>query len=439
MHAFTATATARVRRDIVSQLGLRDAVQLVGSFDRPNLVYRVLPRANLKRQLLTVLAKRFLSCIRPGDVIGRFGGDEFAILLDNIAGAEDGTHIAERILASVCEPIDLDGHEAALSGSIGIAYSATGYEKAEDLLRDADTAMYRAKSLGRARFEVFDEAMRARVMALLNMENDLRRALERGELHVYYQPIVSLTDGRLVGFEALARWRHPQRGIVFPAEFIPVAEDAGLIVPIGEWVLREACRQLRVWHDQFRSRRNLSMSVNCSARQFARSDFPERFERILHETGIDPSGLKLEITESVLMEGSETVTNLFAWLKELGIELHLDDFGTGYSSLSYLHRFPLDALKIDRSFVAKLDAVDAGLDDGPAFVRSIVALARSRRMGVIAEGVETAEQVAHLRALDCEIGQGYFFSKAVDEEMAAALITGPAPWELGVPPTVSGR
>jgi diguanylate cyclase (GGDEF)-like protein/PAS domain S-box-containing protein len=390
-------------------------------------------------QLLTVLAKRFLSCIRPGDVIGRFGGDEFAILLDNIADAEDGTRIAERILASVGEPIDLDGHEAALSGSIGIAFSATGYEKAEDLLRDADTAMYRAKSLGRARFEVFDEAMRARVMALLNMENDLRRALERGELHVYYQPIVSLADGQLVGFEALARWRHPQRGIVFPAEFIPVAEDAGLIVPIGEWVLREACRQLRIWHDQFRSRRSLSMSVNCSARQFARSDFPERFERILGETGIDPAGLKLEITESVLMEGSETVTNLFTWLKELGVELHLDDFGTGYSSLSYLHRFPLDALKIDRSFVAKLDAPDTGLDDGPAFVRSIVALARSRRMGVIAEGVETAAQVAHLRGLDCEIGQGYFFSKAVDEGMAAALISGPAPWEMGVPPTVSGR
>jgi diguanylate cyclase (GGDEF)-like protein/PAS domain S-box-containing protein len=377
--------------------------------------------------LLTVLAKRFSSCIRPGDVIGRFGGDEFAILLDNIADAEDGTRIAERILASVGEPIDLDGHEAALSGSIGIAFSATGYQKAEDLLRDADTAMYRAKSQGRARFEVFDEAMRARVMALLSMENDLRRALERGELQVHYQPIVSLAQGRLVGFEALVRWRHPQRGIVFPAEFIPVAEEAGLIVPIGEFVLREACRQLRLWHDDLGSRR-LSMSVNCSARQFARSDFPKAFERILGETGIDPATLKLEITESVLMEGSETVTNLFNRLKEMGVELHLDDFGTGYSSLSYLHRFPLDALKIDRSFVAKLDAPDGDLADGPAFVRSIVALAHSRRMGVIAEGVETAEQVAHLRALDCEIGQGYFFSKAVDGAAASALVAGPVPW-----------
>jgi EAL domain-containing protein (putative c-di-GMP-specific phosphodiesterase class I) len=278
--------------------------------------------------------------------------------------------------------------------------------------------MYRAKSLGRARFEVFDEAMRARVMALLNMENDLRRALDRGELRVHYQPIVSLADGKLVGFEALARWWHPQRGIVLPADFIPVAEDAGLIVP------------LRVWHDRFRAHRSLSMSVNCSARQFARSDFPGRFEKILGETGLDPSALKLEITESVLMEGSESVTSLFARLKEMGVELHLDDFGTGYSSLSYLHRFPLDALKIDRTFVAKLDAADQSLDDGPAFVRSIVALARSRRMGVIAEGVETAEQVAHLRGLECEIGQGFYFSRAVEDELATALIVGPTPWEM---------
>jgi diguanylate cyclase (GGDEF)-like protein/PAS domain S-box-containing protein len=384
-------------------------------------------------RLLTVLSRRLLGCIRPGDVIGRFGGDEFAILLDNIADAEDGTHIAERILASVGEPIDLDGHEAALSGSIGIAYSATGYEKAEDLLRDADTAMYRAKSLGRARFEVFDEAMRARVMALLNMENDLRRALDRGELRVYYQPIVSLADGQVVGFEALARWLHPQRGVVLPADFIPVAEDAGLIASIGEWVLREACGQLRLWHDRFRERRHLSMSVNCSARQFARSDFPGRFEKVLADTGLDPSALKLEITESVLMEGSEAVTTLFARLKEMGVELHLDDFGTGYSSLSYLHRFPLDALKIDRSFVAKLDAPESSVDDGPAFVRSIVALARSRRMGVIAEGVETVEQLAQLRALQCEIGQGFYFSQAVEGELASALIEGPSPWTLGLP------
>jgi diguanylate cyclase (GGDEF)-like protein/PAS domain S-box-containing protein len=380
-------------------------------------------------RLLTVLSKRLLACIRPGDVIGRFGGDEFAILLDNIADAEQGTRIAERILAAVGEAIDLDGHEAALSGSIGIAFSSTGYEKAEDLLRDADTAMYRAKGSGRARFEVFDEAMRARVMGLLQLENDLRRALDRGELRLHYQPIISLKDGALVGFEALVRWHHPQRGLVFPAEFIPVAEDAGLIVPIGEWVLREACRQLRAWQDRTALPAPITMSVNCSARQFARSDFPERFERILMETGVDPSLLNLEITESILMEGSDAVTRLFNRLKEIGVELHLDDFGTGYSSLSYLHRFPLDTLKIDRTFVAKLDGSDDAAEDGPAFVKSIVALARSRRMGVIAEGIETAAQVAHLRGLGCEIGQGFFFCEAVDAEAAAGLIGGPVPWE----------
>ena len=244
-------------------------------------------------QLLTVLAKRFLSCIRPGDVIGRFGGDEFAILLDNIADAEDGTHIAERILASVGEPIDLDGHEAALSGSIGIAFSATGYEKAEDLLRDADTAMYRAKSLGRARFEVFDEAMRARVMA--PAQHGERPApgprARRSSTSTTSRSSPSPTAA-LVGFEALVRWWHPQRGIVFPAEFIPVAEDAGLIVPIGEWVLREACRQLRLWHDRFRSERHLSMSVNCSARQFARSDFPVGLRADPRRDGRRPRGLE---------------------------------------------------------------------------------------------------------------------------------------------------
>jgi diguanylate cyclase (GGDEF)-like protein/PAS domain S-box-containing protein len=385
-------------------------------------------------QLLIVLAKRFLCCIRPGDVVARFGGDEFAILLDDIAGMEDATRIAERLLACIIEPIDLAGHEAALSGSIGIAFSATGYGKAEDLLRDADTAMYRAKSLGRARFEVFDEAMRARVMAIVNMENDLRRALDRGELCVYYQPIVSLADGELVGFEALARWLHPQRGIVLPTEFIPVAEDAGLIVPIGEWVLRESCHQLRLWHERFGSRRQLSMSVNCSARQLARADFPERFGRILDETRIDPSALKLEITESVLIEGSESVTHLLSRLKERGVKLHLDDFGTGYSSLSYLHRLPLDALKIDRSFVAKLDAATGAFDDGSAFVRSIVALAKSLRMGVIAEGVETMEQMSLLRDLHCEIGQGHLFSPAVAGEAAATLIDAPGPWQIGVSP-----
>ena len=381
--------------------------------------------------LLTALAKRLAGAVRPDDVVGRFGGDEFAVLLDNVAGPEDGTRVAERILASLRDPIDLKGSDAAVSASIGIAFSATGYETAETLLRDADTAMYRAKALGRDRFEVFDEAMRRRVLGLLQLEGDLRRALDRGELVVHYQPIVSLRDGRLLGFEALLRWRSAQRGLVLPADFIDVAEESGLIVPIGEWVLQEACRQLVSWHARFPERRALSVSVNCSARYLTRADVADRFERLLAATGIDPKALTLEITESALIEASEPLNRFFVRLKEWGVALHLDDFGTGYSSLTYLHRFPLDALKVDRSFVARLDD---GSEDGRALVRSIVALARSRRMGVIAEGVETHEQVAQLQGLGCEAAQGFYFAEALDASAAEALIARVPPWDVATFP-----
>ncbi len=379
--------------------------------------------------LLTALAKRLASCVRPDDVVGRFGGDEFAVLLDNVAGPEDGTRVAERILASLREPVDLKGSDAAVSASIGIAFSATGYEAADELLRDADTAMYRAKALGRDRYEVFDEAMRRRVLGLLQLEGDLRRAMERGELVVHYQPIVSLRDGRLLGFEALLRWQSAQRGLVRPVEFIDVAEDSGLIVPIGEWVLHEACRQLVSWRARFPERRGLTVNVNCSARYLTRSDVAERFEQVLGATGLEPAALTLEITESALIEASDPLDRFFARLKELGVGLTLDDFGTGYSSLTYLHRFPLDALKVDRTFVARLGD---GSEDGRAFVRSIVALARSLRMGVIAEGVETLGQVVQLRGLDVETAQGFFFAEALDAASAEALIAGVPPWDVAL-------
>jgi diguanylate cyclase (GGDEF)-like protein/PAS domain S-box-containing protein len=379
--------------------------------------------------LLTSIGKRLAACLRPEDFVGRFGGDEFAILLDNVAGPEDGTRVAERILAAVREPIELHGSDTAVSASIGIAFSATGYEAAAELLRDADTAMYRAKALGRDRFEVFDEAMRRRVLGLLQLEGDLRRALERGELVVHYQPIVSLRDGRLLGFEALLRWRSAQRGLVMPEDFIDVAEDSGLIVPIGEWVLHEACRQLASWHARFPDRRPLALNVNCAARYLTRSDVAQRFERLVAASGLDPATLTLEITESALIEASEPLNRFFARLKELGVGLTLDDFGTGYSSLTYLHRFPVDTLKVDRSFVARLDD---GSEEGRAFVRSIVALARSRRMGVIAEGVESREQVVQLQGLDVETAQGFYFAEALDAARAEDLLATDAPWRSAV-------
>jgi diguanylate cyclase (GGDEF)-like protein/PAS domain S-box-containing protein len=378
-------------------------------------------------ELLTALAKRLAGCVRPDDVVGRFGGDEFAILLDNVAGPEDGTRVAERILAALRAPVEIKGSDAAISASIGIAFSATGYQAAEELLRDADTAMYRAKALGRDRFEVFDEAMRRRVLGLLQLEGDLRRALERSELVVQYQPIVSLRDGGLLGFEALVRWRSAQRGLVEPAEFIEVAEDSGLIVPMTDWVLQEACRQIRDWHERFPQRRPLSVSVNCSARYLTRSDVADRFDRLLAATGVDPSWLTLEITESALMEASEPLDRFIAHLKAAGVGLHLDDFGTGYSSLTYLHRFPLDVLKVDRAFVARLDG---GSEDGRALVRSIVALARSRRMGVIAEGVETHAQVVQLQGLGCDAAQGYRFAPALDATAADELIESAPRWDV---------
>jgi diguanylate cyclase (GGDEF)-like protein/PAS domain S-box-containing protein len=380
-------------------------------------------------RLLMVLGRRLEACLRPEDPVGRFGGDEFAVLLDDVDDATQATRIAERLQAELSQPVDLDGHEVSLSASIGIALSASDYTSPEDLLRDADTAMYRAKALGRARTEVFDEAMRLKVTALLQLESDLRRALDRRELRVHYQPIVDLASGRLLGFEALARWQHAQRGIVGPDEFIPIAEDTGLITSIGDFVLREACLRLKAWHRRFPRRRPLSVSVNCSARQFARADYFDRFARIVEETGLDPRQLNLELTESVILDASENLLAMLADLRSLGVGLHLDDFGTGYSSLSYLHRFPLSSLKIDRSFVSKMD----GREENSAIVRSILALAHSRGMRVIAEGMETAEQVALLRVLECDEGQGFYFSPAVGDAAAEAMIEGALRFPLEPP------
>src|SRR2546421_2699164 len=308
--------------------------------------------------LLVAVAERLKRCLRQADVVARFGGDEFAILLDGFGGPEDAVRVAEKIQREIALPLTIETHESFTSASIGIALGATGYERPEEVLRDADTAMYRAKEAGKARSEVFDELMYARAVSLLKLENDLRRAIERQEFRVYYQPIVALKTGGLCGFEALVRWQHPERGLISPAEFIPVAEETGLIVPLGRWVLEEACRQMREWQRQSFAHRALTLSVNLSGKQLARGDLSAQIQEVLERTDLDARSLKLEITETVVMANAELAITILEQLHELGIQLSIDDFGTGYSSLSYLHRFPANILKIDRSFIGRMGLGD---------------------------------------------------------------------------------
>ncbi|MBW4639133.1 MAG: EAL domain-containing protein [Gloeocapsa sp. UFS-A4-WI-NPMV-4B04] len=368
-------------------------------------------------QLLVAIARCLESCLRPKDTVARFGGDEFAILLKNLQDVNDAIGVVGRIQEQLKLPFKLNGQEVFTSISVGIALNTIDYERPEDLLRDADTAMYRAKTLGKARYEVFNSAMHDHVLTLLQLENSLQRAVERLELRIQYQPIVFLETGKITGFEALVRWQHPDRGLILPKDFISIAEETGVIIPVGYWVLREACRQLRAWQLQF-PENSLTISVNLSNKQFLQADLVTQISQILQETGLDSRYLKLEITESVIMENPEAATVMLLQLKDLGCELHMDDFGTGYSSLSYLHRFPFDLLKIDRSFISRMDVNGKDLE----IVRALITLARNLNINVIAEGLETAEQLAQLRALQCKYGQGYLFSQPVDQEVAEALI-----------------
>lgn len=375
-------------------------------------------------QLLIAIARRLESCLRPSDELARLGGDEFTILLDDIRDVSEATAVAEHIHQTLKLPFNLNGYEVFTTASIGIALSATGYDRPEDLLRDADTAMYRAKANGKARHAVFDTAMYNCAVALLQLETELRWAIERQELQVYYQPIVSLTTGKIVWFEALVRWQHPEQGLISPADFIPVAEETGLIIPIGQWVLRESCCQLRRWQQQFRSYPPLTISVNLSGKQFSQPDLIEQIDQTLKETGLPPGSLKLEITESGIMENADSVAALLEQLKVLKIHLCIDDFGTGYSSLSRLHQFPINTLKIDRSFVSEMT------EDGEnaEIVQAIITLAHNLGMDVIAEGIETAEQLAQLRMLQCEHGQGYFFSRPLNSKTAEMLMATAPQW-----------
>ncbi len=367
-------------------------------------------------QVLVEAGRRFASCLRPGDTVARLGGDEFAVLLDGVADSGTIETIATRMSAELEKPFVLGGREVFITVSIGVAPFQGHDTRAVDLLRNADTAMYRAKGTGRARHALFDKTMHQSAVRLLELESDLWRALERDELRLHYQPIVALESGRVHGLEALVRWQHPQRGLVSPGEFIPLAEETGLIIPIGWWVLENACRQGAKWNSE--SNRPLAMAVNLSSQGFSQNDFVEGVQDVLERTGFDPRLLTLEITESVLMKNTESASAMLRRLRALGITLAMDDFGTGYSSLSYLHRFALDVLKVDRSFVAQLSV--GGKNE--QIVDTILHLARGLGMRAVAEGIESEEQLRLLRALGCPFAQGFYFARPLTPEGIEALV-----------------
>jgi diguanylate cyclase (GGDEF)-like protein/PAS domain S-box-containing protein len=371
-------------------------------------------------ELLVQVSGLLVAALRPTDTIARVGGDEFAILLDGAKDAADAEQIAARIHEILTAPINLRGHEVFLTASIGIAMHTLEYERPEDLLRDADTAMYRAKSMGPACHVVFNRGMHQFVMARLQLETDLRRALERGQLRVFYQPFIDLRTGEVSGFEALLRWQHPRHGMILPDEFLSVAEETGLIVPMGRFVLEESCRYIHELQRKHPGHRRLRLSVNLSNKQFFQADLFDQVRRALLASGLEPACLGLEITEGVIIQHAESASTRFARLKSLGIQLYLDDFGKGYSSLNYLHRFPMDILKIDRSFVSRIEEAEGNL----AILEAIVTLAHQLGMEVVAEGIQTAGQVKKIRSLGCEYGQGYLFSKPVPGDEAEDLIGG---------------
>jgi diguanylate cyclase (GGDEF)-like protein/PAS domain S-box-containing protein len=407
-------------------------------------------------KLLIAIANRLKASVRPGDTVARLGGDEFAILLADLTDIGHVFSLANLLQIELREPLQLAGQEVLITASIGIALSIFAYECPEDILRDADMAMYRAKALGKNRYAVYNKTMHQQAVKRLQLETDLRRSIPQQELRLYYQPIVCLATGRISGFEALVRWQHPTRGLVSPAEFIPVAEETGLIVPIGEWVLREACIRARDWQLIFPNQKPLTMNVNLSGKQLAQPNLYEKIDQILSETGVERQSLKLEITETAIMENAESSLSAYTLkdasprvtvgasattsgesaiailerFRSLGVQLGIDDFGTGYSSLSRLYRFPLNTLKIDQSFIKRMDRNrDEQQGTSPyKIVKAIVTLAHNLGLDVTAEGIETREQLAELRKLGCESGQGYFFSKPLDPAKAEALIAAQPQW-----------
>jgi len=377
-------------------------------------------------ELLTVVAARLRACLRPGDTAARLGGDEFVVLLDGVTGVGDANRVAERIAEVLDSPIELGERQVVVGASVGIAMTADHGIEPDVVLRNADVAMYEAKKAGKGRSKVYDPDMFAQALRRLEMGNDLRRAIEQRELRLYYQPKVRLGTDSITGVEALVRWEHPERGLILPDEFIPLAEETGAIVPLGWWVLREACRRARDWGEQYPAALPLGVSVNVSGKQFQEADLVRGLAGILQEVGLEPSRLQLEITESAVMADTEYAADMLRGLKGLGVKIAVDDFGTGYSSLSFLRRFPLDELKIDKEFVDGLGRSD----QDEAIVRLVIDLSHALGLEAVAEGVETAEQLARLREMGCDQAQGYYFWESLTGEDAAALLAGSSRWLL---------
>lgn len=393
--------------------------------------------------LLKVISRRLLEGMRQGDTVARLGGDEFAVLLTELPSSNSAVDIADRLQRVVDEPFKIDNHDVFTTTSIGIAISSSTYHSADEMVRDADTAMYRAKALGKACAVVFDQEMHAHVMSRLQTENELRRAIAREEFEVYYQPVVSLHTGRICGFEALLRWNHPERGCVAPSEFLLIAEETGLISPIGDWLLQEACAQIAVWQSRFPHCAPLSININLAGTQMMHPQFVSQVMQVLNEASLPPEQLALEITERVITDGDGMVKSMLNSLCDLGVKLHLDDFGTGYASLISLHDLPISAVKIDRAFVSAMDAAP----QNSAIVRAIVALSQNLGLEVIAEGVETSKQLAVLHAIGCDYSQGYYFSEPQDAVTTEALLSASEHWphhdhlmpQIALPPISSHK
>jgi diguanylate cyclase (GGDEF)-like protein/PAS domain S-box-containing protein len=418
-------AIGRTRRRSDFQFAL-----VILGLDRFRMVSHSLGLSTADR-LLVEVAHRLQACLRATDAISRgvhgftlarLGGDEFTVLLDDIGDVSDAVRIAERLREALQCAFEVDGQQIFVTASAGIAVSSSGYKDPEDVLRDAAIALHRAKAGSATHCELFDVGMRDRAVSRLRVETDMRQAIERGAFEVFYQPIVAVRGGRLAGFEALVRWRHPTQGLIDPSDFIPIAEDTEMIVLIGRQVLTQACHQMAAWQRRFGIAAPRVMCVNVSSKQFADADLTGQIEAVLAESGLPPASLKLEITESAFLGDIRAAQVTLRRLRSLGVAWSLDDFGTGYSSLSYLHRLHVDTVKVDRSFVSRI-----GLDDGSEMVRAIAAIAHNMGMDVVAEGVETLEQLDWLRAIGCEYAQGFYFSRAVDVSSATELIAA-SPW-----------